>query len=193
MIRLPMIRLQGSPRRHVSGREAHASTSGGGRAMNPAMHALSLYLDTSVIGGYYDAEFMADTRALWRLRDAGRFRFVTSQLVFQEIAGAPERVRELMRSTFAPDDVLERTVEAEELAQAYLAQKIVPPAFEDDARHVAVCTVARLEYLVSWNFKHLANVRRESGFNAVNLLQGHPTLRIVAPTSLIHGYDEKDL
>ena len=162
--------------------------------MNPLMHALSLYLDTSVIGGYYDAEFMADTRALWRLREAGRYRFITSQLVFQEIAGAPERVRELMRATFTPDDVLERTAEVEELAQAYLAQKVVPPNYDDDARHVAVCTIARLEYLVSWNFKHLANVRRESGFNAVNLLQGYPSLRIVAPTFLIHGHDqEKDL
>jgi hypothetical protein len=69
-----------------------------------------------------------------------------------------------------------------------------PPAAED--RHAAVCTVARIEYLVSWNFKHLANVRRESGFNAVNLLQGcrYPSLRIVAPTFLIHGHDqEKDL
>lgn len=67
-------------------------------------------------------------------------------------------------------------------------------AFDDDARHVTVCKVARIEYLVSWNFKHLANVRRESGFSAVNLLQGYPPLRIVAPTFLIHGYDqEKDL
>ncbi len=157
------------------------------------MHGLSLYLDTSVIGGYYDAEFMADTRALWRLKEAGGFKFVTSQLVFQEIANAPERVRNLMRDTFTPDDVLERGFEAEELAQAYLAQKIVPAAYDDDARHVAICTIARLEYLVSWNFKHLANVRRESGFNAVNLLQGYPTLRIVAPTFLIHGHDqEKD-
>lgn len=156
------------------------------------MHALSLYLDTSVIGGYFDAEFMADTRALWRLREAGRFRFITSQLVFQEVAGAPERVRELMRSTFTPSDVLERSAEVEELAQAYLAQKVVPAAFEDDARHVAVCTVARIGYLVSWNFKHLANVRRESGYNAVNLLQGYPTLRIVAPTFLIHGHDQEE-
>lgn len=162
--------------------------------MNGPMHALALYLDTSVIGGYFDAEFMADTRALWRLREAGRYRFNTSQLVFQEIAGAPERVRELMRNTFTPNDVLERSAEVEELAQAYLAQKVVPRAFEDDARHVAVCTVARIAYLVSWNFKHLANVRRESGFNSVNLLQGYPTLRIVAPTYLIHGHDqEKDL
>ena len=162
--------------------------------MNEAMHALALYLDTSVIGGYFDPEFMADTRALWRLKEAGRFRFITSQLVFQEIAGAPERVREMMRATFTTDDVLERTAEVEELARIYMAQKVVPAAFADDARHVAICTVARIEYLVSWNFKHLANVRRESGFNAVNLLQGYPSLRIVAPTFLIHGHDqEKDL
>ena len=54
-------------------------------------------------------------------------------------------------------------------------------------------TVARLDYLVSWNFKHLANVRRESGFNAVNVLQGYPPVRIVAPTFLIHGQEEKGL
>lgn len=140
-----------------------------------------------MIGGYFDAEFMADTRALWRLREAGRLNFVTSRLVFQEIIGAPERVRELMRDTFTPDDVLERSAEAEELAQAYLAQKIVPAAHEDDARHVAICTIARVQYLVSWNFKHLANVRREAGFNSVNLLQGYPPVRTVAPTFLILG------
>jgi predicted nucleic acid-binding protein len=161
--------------------------------MNPVMHALSLYLDTSVIGGYYDAEFMADTRVLWRLKEAGRFRFVCSVIVDQEIARAPEPVRALMRASFAPADVLPMTAEALELAGHYLAQKVVPVDYTDDARHVAVCAVARIDYLVSWNFKHLANVRRESGFNAVNLLQGYPPVRIVAPTFLIHGHEEKKL
>jgi hypothetical protein len=159
--------------------------------MNAAMHALSLYLDTSVIGGYFDAEFMADTRALWRLREAGRFRFVSSVIVDQEIARAPEPVRALMRTTFASEDMLPMSREALELAGHYLAQKVVPADYADDARHVAVCSVARLDYLVSWNFKHLANVRREAGFNAVNLLQGYPPVRIVAPTFLIHGHDQE--
>ena len=101
------------------------------------MRALSLYLDTSVIGGYFDAAFMADTRALWRLKEAGRFRFVSSVLVDQEIAGAPERVRALLRTTIAPEDVLPMN-------------------------------------------------------NAVNVLQGYPPVRIVAPTFLIHGQQEKD-
>ena len=137
---------------------------------------------------------MADTRALWELRAAGRFKFVSSELVIAEITGAPERVRELPRLSVAAEDVLEVSEEMKELAAAYMAQKVVPAAFADDAQHVAVCSVGRLDYLVSRNFKHLANVRRESGFNAVNMLQGYPAVRIVAPTFLIHGHDqEKDL
>ena len=158
--------------------------------MTARMRPLSLYLDTSVIGGYFDPEFMADTRALWRLRDLGRFRFVSSQVVFEEIGAAPDKVRELMRGTFHRDDVLVRTEEAEALAVAYMEKKIVPDAYTDDARHVAICSIAKLDYIVSWNFKHLANLRRESGFNAVNLLQGYPPVRIVAPTALIYGQEE---
>lgn len=70
---------------------------------------------------------------------------------------------------------------------------MVPSAFIDDARHVAECSIARLDYLVSWNFKHLANVRRESGFNAVNILQGYPPVRIVPPTFLVDAYKEENL
>jgi hypothetical protein len=153
---------------------------------------LSIYLDTSVVGGFFDVEFMTDTRALWRLRDAGHFRFVSSQLVFQEANRAPEPIRRLLHETFAPLDVLERTFEAENLAAAYVAQKVVPEDFADDARHVAICASAKIEYLVSWNFRHLANVRREAAFNAVNLLQGYPSVRIVTPTFLVHGCKEED-
>ncbi len=48
----------------------------------------------------------------------------------------------------------------------------VPGKYADDARHVAACTVARHDFLVSWNFRHLANEQCSAGFNAVNLLQG---------------------
>ena len=161
------------------------------RWQKTAMHAPALYLDTSVIGGYFDVEFMADTRALWRLMEAGRFRFVSSVVVEREIACAPEEVRALMRATFADAALLPLSREADELGSAYLAKKVVPLDYEDDAYHVAVCTVARLDYLVSWNFKHLANARREAGFNAVNILQGYPPVRFVAPTFLIHGHEEK--
>jgi hypothetical protein len=98
-----------------------------------------------------------------------------------------------MHDTYSFEQILDRSPEAETLARAYLAQRVVPLDYEDDARHVAICTVARIDYLVSWNFRHLVNVRREAGFNAVNVLQGYPPVRIVAPTFLIHGYQDEEL
>ena len=59
---------------------------------------LALCPDNSVVGGYYDDEFMADTHSLWRLKEAGRFNFVTSRLVFQPIINAPERVTQIERT-----------------------------------------------------------------------------------------------
>ena len=116
------------------------------------MHAPALYLDTSVIGGYFDPEFMADTRALWRLREVGRYTFFSSTVTDREIASAPEQVRALMKATFAGTTLLQLNREADELGAAYLARKVVPLDYEDDAYHVAICTVARIDYLVSWNF-----------------------------------------
>jgi hypothetical protein len=153
-----------------------------------------LYLDTSVIGGYHDEEFSDATRELWRQREGGRFRFLSSVLVRDEIEGAPDNVRGLFTHTFTdPAALLAFDPEMEELAEAYLAQGVVSRKYAEDAGHVAICTVCKLDYLVSWNFKHLVNVEREKGFNAVNLLQGYPSIRIVNPQELIYGHDDQDL
>ena len=135
------------------------------------MKTPTLYLDTSVLGGYFDDEFELATRELWRQMEQGRFQFLTSLVTVDELTEAPEQVRELLTNTFAPQNILDVTDEMEQLAAVYMTQAILTPKYSDDARHVAVCTVARLDYLVSWNFRHLVNVEREKGFNATNLLQ----------------------
>jgi hypothetical protein len=151
------------------------------------MRSPSLYLDTSILGGYFDDEWKAATQQLWEQMEAGKWRFFTSLIAAEEISHAPERVRELFKTTFSPEMMLDVSHEMDELADAYIAQAVVTPNYEDDARHVAACTVARLDYLVSWNFRHLVNVQREAGFNAVNLLQGYQAVRIVNPLELIYG------
>jgi hypothetical protein len=51
-----------------------------------------------------------------------------------------------------------------------------------------------VDHLVSWNFKHLVNVRRAAGFNAVNLLQGYAPVSIINPKELIYAsHDDQDL
>ena len=158
--------------------------------MNPAMPAQTLYLDTSVIGGYHDVEFMADTRALWRLMERGAYRFYTSRVAMNELRGAPLPVRELAARTFADATrVLDVSPDAFDLARAYLAARVVPPKFADDAAHVAVATCEGIGLIVSWNFKHLASLHRNERFNAVNLLHGRPAIRIVAPSVLLNPDD----
>lgn len=151
----------------------------------------SLYLDTSVIGGYHDSEWMADTRRLWQQAQAGHWRLVTSIVAEAEIKNAPANVRELFAATFNVGNILDTSAEIEELASAYVAARVVSPGFTDDALHVAMATVHGVRFVVSWNFKHLVNVRREDGFNAVNLLQGWPPVRIVSPKEIIHADEEQ--
>lgn len=107
------------------------------------------------------------------------------------LTAAPERVRELFANTLPAETVPGISAESERRAAAYMSCRILPPRYTDDARHVAVCTVAQIEYLVNWNFKHLVNVQREAGFNAVNLFQGYRSVRIVNPLELIYGNQTK--
>lgn len=157
------------------------------------MRAPALYLDTSVLGGYFDDEWKHPTQELWRQMEQGQWRFFTSSVAAEELIEAPERVRDLFKTVFSSEAILDVTAEMDKLATAYVAQAVVTPQYEDDARHVAICTAARLDYLVSWNFRHLVNVQRESGFNGVNLLKGYPPVRIVSPLELIYGNQDESL
>jgi len=153
----------------------------------------SLYCDTSVIGGYFDDEWMDATRELLRQAEAARFRLVTSVVTAREIINAPPDVRGKFADAFGEEErILDLSEEAEALAQAYVAAGVVTPKYVDDARHVAIATVEGIGIVVSWNFRHLANLRREAGFNGVNLLRGWGTVRIVSPLELIHDDNEDE-
>ena len=157
------------------------------------MRTITLYLDTSVLGGYFDEEWLEPTRELWRQMEVGRFCFVTSAVAAEELRAAPQPVVELFHRSFLPDSILEFTSEMDDLASLYVSSGVVTRKYADDARHVAACTIARCDYLVSWNFRHLVNVRRESGFNGVNLLAGFPSVRIINPLEIIYGNESETL
>ncbi len=76
------------------------------------------------------------------------------------------------------------------LADAYLRHQVVPAKKRDDALHVAYATVFEMDVLLSWNFKHLANIRREARFTVVNQAEGWwHSPRVVSPLEV---QDEED-
>lgn len=79
-------------------------------------------------------------------------------------------------------EVLPESPARDSLADAFVTQRAVPPSKPEDAAHVAAAFVAGLDVLVSWNFKHIATVRRAERFNAIAVLNGYTKpLRIVSP------------
>ncbi|MHC4520835.1 MAG: PIN domain-containing protein [Planctomycetota bacterium] len=156
------------------------------------MKKMFIYVDASVVGGCEDAEFAADSLALWRLFTQGQYVMVLSEHTIRELAGAPEPVRK--RPFEVPREhriILTDDDEADALAEAYLEHHIVGPGSRSDALHVALAVVSNCDVLVSWNFRHIVNLGRIRLFNAVSLEKGYRPIEIRSPKEIL--VDEKDL
>ena len=55
-----------------------------------------------------------------------------------------------------------------------------------DAQHIAMATVANVDALVSWNFRHVVNLPRIHGYHGVNAKLGYPTLEIRSPREVLN-------
>jgi predicted nucleic acid-binding protein len=118
-----------------------------------------VYIDTSVIGGCFDAEFAPWSNGLLKDFRLGLYRPVVSEVVAAEVADAPDLVRERYEELLDLDaEVLEVDAEVLRLADTYQARKILTPKFYDDGLHIALATVAGVDLLVSWNFRFFVDL-----------------------------------
>ena len=149
-----------------------------------------IYIDTSVIGGYFDEEFKDATRKLFKRFENNEITFVVSDLLDLELIGAPKNVRELPYK-FSADkyERVELTDEAVILADTYIAEKVVGKTSLEDCRHIAIATINKVDVLASWNFKHIVNLDRIKGYNSVNYRLGYTMIEIRSPKDLIHYED----
>ena len=153
------------------------------------MKRLRIYLDTSIINFLFadDApDFRKVTEDFFAVY-AIRYDLFVSDVVMAEILRDPDPVhRAKLTDVLASHDVAmlpaEHLDEVRLLAGRYLEAGIVPENKAEDALHVAYATVFEMDFLLSWNFKHLANVRREARFLAVNEMMGYRyPLRLLSP------------
>lgn len=153
------------------------------------MKKLRIYLDTSVVNFLF-AEDAPDFRRVTEdffTRHAQKYELFASEVLLVEISRDPNaehRQRLLGVLEQYPIAVLptDRREEVERLAELYLSRRAIPASKRDDAFHVAYATVFGLDILLSWNFKHLANVRREKLIAEINRAAGYPELlRLLSP------------
>jgi len=150
-----------------------------------------IYIDTSVVGGYFDEEFKEATTLLFQRLEDGEILFVVSDLLDLELINAPQRVRELLHNYSADKFVrVELSEEAIRLSDTYVSEKVVGKTSLVDCRHIALATINKVDVLASWNFKHIVNLDRIKGYNSVNLRLGYQMIEIRSPKDLVkYGND----
>ena len=146
-----------------------------------------IYIDTSIVGGYFDMEFKEATLKLFKRLDDGEIIFVVSDLLDLELLNAPQQVSDLLKN-YSSDNFqrIELTQEAIHLADQYIAEKVVGKTSIEDCRHIALATIHKVDVLASWNFKHIVNLERIKGYNSVNLKLGYAMIEIRSPKDLIN-------
>lgn len=150
------------------------------------------YIETSVVS-YLTSRPSRDvvivarqqvTREWWRTaRD--RFHLAASELVIQEATqGDPNAARaRLMRLEGVT--LLDATAEAERLARELIASRAVSPSAAVDAAHIAIAVTNRVHYLVTWNFRHIANAAMRSRIERVCRSAGYEPPVICTPHELM--------
>jgi predicted nucleic acid-binding protein len=153
------------------------------------MRRLRIYLDTSVINFLFanDApDFRKVTEAFFA-KHASRYDLYVSDVVRLEISKDPAPIhRQKLLGVLESHPIrvlpMDRRTEVEQLARLYLARGVIPPAKMEDALHVAFAVVYEMDVLLSWNFKHLANVNTEARLMAVSVEAGYRhTVRLTSP------------
>jgi predicted nucleic acid-binding protein len=153
----------------------------------------SLYLETSIIGAYLDngEPFRRDLTIRWWEHELPEYRAVISPLVTREIERVPEPHRTGYLNLIRPLEQVELPDEAAILADGYISRGIFHRKYIADALHVALASFYKIDYLVTWNFGHLANVRRQARIRLFNTTAGFFVPMIVTPEFLVSEATEK--
>lgn len=145
-----------------------------------------VYADTSVFGGCFDNEFKTESLRFFDEVREGRFVLVVSNVTLDELELAPDIVRAVLAELHPQMvEIVRTSSESDNLRNAYLNAAVVGPASSNDAAHIAVATISKVDLVVSWNFKHIVHFEKIGGYEEVNGLRGYRSPRIYSPREVV--------
>jgi predicted nucleic acid-binding protein len=155
-----------------------------------------VYIETSIISyltarpskTIIGAAHQQITLAWWERRF--EYELLVSQAVWQECAaGDPDAAKKRL-ATLEELDVLAITEDMIELAETLIAQKLIPAKAVEDALHIAIATLHRVDFLLTWNCRHIANPIIQEGIAQYLEQRGLFLPIICTPEELLGDQDE---
>jgi predicted nucleic acid-binding protein len=147
---------------------------------------LKVYLDTSVISANFDDRnpdrkiktrlFFANTRS---------FDVYYSYLTFTEIQQTPDKqLKKLMIEILLPFKKLTSNSRIKDLTDEYIQKGAITENYPEDATHIAIAVLNAMDYLLSWNFKHLVKEKTRKIVNQINSKLNYKRIVIITPAEL---------
>ena len=153
----------------------------------------TVYVETTIPSFYYtlreDPESIARmnwTRQWWT-EYADVFALTTSAAVLDELRRGTSGQTENRISLLDNATVLPITADVVRIAQAYIERRVMPQDPEGDALHLALASFYKMDFLLTWNCKHLANARKFQHLRVVNFELGLATPVIATPSNFGSG------
>lgn len=160
--------------------------------MAEACMSETIYIETSIIG-YLTVRpsnnliLMANVQATREWWDTRRIQFdlYISQTVLDEVAQGDAEIATKRLEILRDFPLLEVSEAVQNLAIQFLAKSNLPPKAADDALHIAAATVYGLDYLLTWNCKHIANAQIQKKLAQISLDLGYELPTICTPYELM--------
>ncbi len=148
---------------------------------------VKVYLDTSVISALLDErnpERKSLTEAFFK--EIESFELFISEITAAEIERTPDRaLRSRMKEVVSQFSVLPLTDDVEWLANEYVRYGAVPEGYPEDAYHIAIAVINEIDFLLSWNFKHIVRRKTREIVKMVNTLNRFRQIEIMTPAELL--------
>ena len=158
------------------------------------MRVPKIYLETTMFNYYLDTDrdAYADTVKLFEEIAAGKYEAYTSQAVIDELQDATEPKRSQMFELISQYDItlITPSEEADNLAEIYVKEGIIPIKYRTDGLHIAIAAVNDLDMIISMNFQHIVKRKTKLATANINALQGYRSIEILTPMEVVN--DEND-
>ena len=154
------------------------------------------YIETSVVSyltsrpsrDIVTAAYQQVTREWWR-NAFDRFRLVASQFVVDEAGAGDKNAARRRLASLENIALLDVTQAVDGLAQELIGQQAVPGNAAADATHIAVAVVNGVDFLVTWNFRRIANAEMRARIESVCRSVGYKPAVICTPSELMESSD----
>ena len=150
---------------------------------------MKIYLETSVINFLFAEDApkkMKITQEFFNLID--EYEIFISDIVLLEIEQAPEQKKKLLLNIINKYKMsaLESTEQVENLAEVYVNEGIIPKKYNNDALHIAIATIYKMDAIVSWNLTHIVKFKTKFRVRNINIRLKEKDVIICTPEEMVY-------